>query len=223
MRRLLVAMFAVLPAVAAAQQPRVELVPTVGYLWGGEIVVRERAIRHRDFDVGLSSSGSYGVKLDVPVGRRWAVEFLALRQETQLEDDQGLFGEVPGGFIEPGSTHVLDAEATYLHAGLMWIVREGPARWHLVATVGATHFNFVLPLPSDTQMSVSAGGGVQMEMSPRLAVRFEARAYWTRTDDGLSATYTFANPDCTGDCSYTYVYKSSMLQTELSAGLVFRF
>jgi len=171
-----------------AQTPRVELVPTLGYAWGGQILVQERAFQFRDLDVDFSSSGSYGLRFDVPLGQRVALEILAQRQETQLKDDQALFGETPGGFVEPGSTHILDLELTTAQVGFLWFATQGPSRWHLGAAVGITHINFLLPIPSDTVISGSLGAGVQLALSEHLAVRFEGRYFAANTDENLRST-----------------------------------
>lgn len=207
----------------AAQAPRVELVPTIGYGWGGQIRVEERAFQFKDLDVDISSGGSYGLTFDVPLGASLMAEVLILRQETQLKDNQALFGEVPGGFIEPGSKHILDVELTTGQAGLLWVAKHGPTRWHLVAGLGVTHLNFLLPIPSDTVMSYSVGGGLQWELSEHLGFRLEGRYFAANTDESLRSTYTFANPDCRAPCSYTFAYKDWLTQTWLTAGLAIRF
>ncbi|NWF99651.1 MAG: outer membrane beta-barrel protein [Thermoanaerobaculaceae bacterium] len=212
-----------LAASGAAQSSRVELVPTLGYAWGGQMLVQERAFQFKDLDVDISSSGTYGLRLDVPVGQSLAVELLLQRQDTQLKDDQGLFGETPGGFVVPGSTHILDAEFTTAQLGFLWFVKHGPARWHLAAALGLTHANFLLPIPSDRVSSYSLGAGVQLELSEHLGIRFESRYLTANTDENLRSTYTFANPDCRDPCSYTFAYQDRFTQTWLSTGLAIRF
>lgn len=207
----------------AAQTPRVELVPSIGYAWGGQIRVEERAFQFKDLDVDLSSGGSYGLTLDVPLGPSLMGEILVVRQDTQLKDDQALFGEVPGGFIRPGSKHILDVELTTGQAGFLWVVKRGPTRWHLAAGLGVTHVNFLLPIPSDTVLSYSLGGGLQWELSEHLGFRLEGRYFAANTDESLRATYRFANPDCRAPCAYTFAYKDWLTQTWVSAGLAIRF
>lgn len=218
----LVALFAV-ATTAFSQTPRVELVPTLGYAWGGQILVQERAFQFKDLDVDISSSGNFGLRLDIPLGKAWALEFLAQRQETQLKDDQALFGETPGGFVEPGSTHILDLQVNTVQVGLLWFASQGSTRWHLGLAAGISHLNFLLPLPSDTVMSYSVGAGVQLELSEHLAVRFEGRYFAANTDEQLKATYAFANPDCQAPCTYTFSYKDWLTQTWLTTGLAIRF
>ncbi|MCS7182676.1 MAG: hypothetical protein NZ869_06160 [Thermoanaerobaculum sp.] len=208
---------------SAAQSLRVELVPRIGYAWGGQIRVEERAFQFKNLDVDVSSSGTYGLSLNVPLGASLMAEVLLVRQDTQLKDNQGLFGEVPGGFVKPGSKHILDVELTTSQAGLLWVAKEGATRWHLSVGLGMTHVNFLLPIPSDTVMSYSLGGGLQWELSQHLGFRLEGRYLAANTDENLRSTYRFANPDCRAPCSYTYAYKDWFRQTWLSAGLAIRF
>ncbi len=53
-------------SVVSAQTLRVELVPQIGYGWGGKVRVEERAFQFKDLDVDFSSGGLYGVAFDVP-------------------------------------------------------------------------------------------------------------------------------------------------------------
>lgn len=212
-----------LPALATAQNPRFEIAPMVGYRFGGEMFLQERAIRHKDFDVGISSSGAWGLRFGVAATAAAQVEVLVSHQPTTFKDTQGLFGETPGGFIVPGDTHALDMDVTYYHVGLVWHTNTGPTRGFFSASAGATRLVPRLPLPNDTRISGSLGGGVKMDFNHALTARFEGRYYWTDTDPAARATYRFANIDCRAPCTYTYAYPNSMSQYELSFGLAFRF
>lgn len=223
MRRSLLVAAMLFPALATAQGARFELTPTVGYRFGGEMFLQERAIRHQDFDVGISSSGAWGIRFGLAAGQAAQVEVLISHQSTTFKDNQGLFGETPGGFVVPGDTHVLDMDVTYYHVGLAWHTNSGPTRGFLAASAGATRLVPRLPLPNDTRPSASVGGGIKLDFNDKLAARFEGRYYWTDTDPKTRATYTFANLDCTGPCSYTYAYPNSMSQFEVTFGLAFRF
>lgn len=223
MPRLIVAFVLLFPALGAAQTFRFEVTPTVGYRFGGEMFLQERAIRHQDFDVGISSSGAWGIRLGVATSTAAQVEVLVSHQPTTFKDTQGLFGETPGGFVVPGDTHVLDMDVTYYHLGVAWHTNAGPTRGFLAASAGATRLVPRLPLPNDTRASASVGGGIKLDFNDTLAARFEGRYYWTDTDPNTTATYQFANIDCSGPCTYTYAYPSSMSQFEITFGLVFRF
>ncbi len=223
MSRAIVAFVLLFPALGAAQTLRFEVTPTVGYRFGGEMFLEERAIRHQDFNVGISSSGAWGIRFGIATSTAAQVELLISHQPSSFKDTQGLFGETPGGFVVPGDTHVLDMDVTYYHLGMAWHTRPGPTRGFLAASAGATRLVPRLPLPNDTRASASVGGGVKLDFNDRLAARLEGRYYWTDTDPTTTATYQFANLDCTGPCTYTYSYPNSVSQYEFTFGLVLRF
>lgn len=223
MRRILVCALLLMPAVVGAQTPRFEVTPTFGYRWGGEVNLYDQAITFQQYDLGMSSSGTYGVRLGLAVTPTLIVEATASWQDTQWKDNQSLFGEVPGGFVEPGDTGVLDVEVSYYHLGVVFDIGQAANRGFMLASAGVTHVNAALPLPSDTTLSASVGGGLKMDLSKRFSLRFEGRYYWTDTDSEMSATYQFANQDCQAPCSYTYQYKESLDQFEATVGFVFRF
>lgn len=223
MTRSIVAFVLLLPALAAAQTPRFELTPTVGYRFGGEMFLEERAIRHQDYDVGISSSGAWGIRFGIAASAASQVELLISHQPSNFKDTQGLFGETPGGFVVPGDTHVLDMDVTYYHLGMVWHTNAGPTRGFLAFSGGATRLVPRLPLPNDTRASGSIGGGLKLDFNDTLAARFEGRYYFTDTAPKTTATYHFSNLDCSGPCTYTYAYPNSMSQFELTFGLAFRF
>lgn len=223
MRRLMLTLILLTPTVAAAQGSRFELTPTVGYRFGGKMFLQERAIQHKDFDVGISSSGAWGLKFGISAGPTSQVELVVSHQPSSFKDNQGLFGETPGGFVVPGDTRVLDMDVTYYHLGMAWHTNAGPARGYFAASAGATRLVPRLPLPNDTRASASVGGGIKLDFNEALTARFEGRYYFTDTDPKTSATYRFANLDCRAPCTYTYSYPNSLSQYELTFGLGWRF
>lgn len=233
MRRLLALVIMLVPSLALAQTYKVEITPTVGFRWGGGITVDNEAFRHDPtcstcgpegkVGVDIGSGGAYGLRVGFALAPDIRLELMADRQSTQLVDKQGLFGEIPGGFVKPGDKGILDVEVTYYHAGIAWDFGTGPNRGFLVASAGVTHINPMLPLPNDTRPSVSVGGGLKMDFTEQFGMRFEARYFFTDTNASKQATYHFGARDCIGTCSYTYSYKNSMSQVEVSTGFAFRF
>jgi opacity protein-like surface antigen len=232
MRRVFVFLTLFVPSIALAQLSPVEITPTVGYRWGGDIRIESlglaflepdgSTVYSKDFNVGISSGGSYGLRLDFTLNQRFQLELMANFQQTQLKDGQGLFGEVPGGFLPAGTVNFLDITIHHYQAGLVWYLNEGPNRWFLVGSAGITAINPHSPLPNDSAFSAGLGGGIRMDISDHLGVRFEGRYYFVSTDEGTSATYHFENRDCIDPCTYTYRYKSSLPQTEFSLGLIIK-
>jgi hypothetical protein len=222
MRRLVILLVLLTPAVLAAQEQRFELTPTLGYVWGGSIQIDDQAFTHQAYDVDLGDSGSFALVFGVPIAQRTWFELVYRRQDTALVDNQGLFGEEPAGFIPPGSSKELDTDVTYYHVGAQWELTTGPSRWFLTASAGVANFDFSLPMPDSTRLSVSGGGGLKLDLNDRIGLRFGAKAYWTDTDEGSARVQRFEHRDCSATCYYVYSYKPDFFQTELSLGLIIR-
>jgi hypothetical protein len=222
MRQLVVLVILLSPAVLAAQDGRLELTPTLGYVWGGQVQIEDRAFTHTTYDTDVSPAGSYALVLGIPIAPRTWFELTVNREDTALKDSQGLFGEQPAGFVEPGDSGILDADVTYYHLGGQWELTTGPNRWFLTGSAGVTHFGFAVPLADDTRLSVSGGGGLKMDLTDRLGLRFAAKVYWTDTDEGTYRVQQFQHEDCGATCSYVYGYQPYFLQTELSIGLTIK-
>lgn len=225
MRRALLGLVVLLPSVVLAQDYRFELVPTIGYATGGNIVVEDRTFSSRTVDVDVDSGGTFGLRFDIGLSSRLQLELLLSRMETQFEDGKALFGEEPGGFFPAGTQGLLDLDLLTYHVGLLYELNDSWSRWYLVGSAGITEIDPDLALPGDDVVSASLGTGVKMDLdrARRFGLRFEARYFWLDTDDSLSATEQFSHRDCTAPCTYTYRYDSNMSQIEASLGLIIRF
>ncbi len=210
------------PVAVLAQEPSLELTPTVGYHWGGSIRVEDRAFTFTGTDVELGDSGSFSLTLGIPVARRARLELVATRQDTALEEQAGVFGEVPGWVLPVGDASALDVDLSTLQVGGSWQLGERPDGWFLAAAAGLTHVDFALALEDDTRLSVSVGGGYTMGLSRRLALRYAARLLWVDTDEGTARTFPFEHPDCGASCAYVFHYQDDIFQTQLQLGLVIR-
>ncbi len=210
------------PLTISAQQRSVQLTPTVGFNWSGSIDIEERAFRQRDYPVGIDGGGSYGLRLDFPMSDAFSIQLLALRQDTQLDDGQGLFGEDPSFIVPPGTNDLLDVDITYLHAGLVWHLTQSMYQPYLAASAGIGIVDPALSLESDEGFSVSVGGGLKMHLSERLGLLFDVRVLYIDTDATVSATDQFDHIDCTDPCTYTYRYQDDLTQSAVSFGLILK-
>jgi hypothetical protein len=210
------------PSIGLAQQYPVEITPMVGLRRAGGIQIEERAIWHQDYDVRLSSSGIYGIMLDLRVSRGFFLEVLMSRQVGSFDDKDGLFGEEPGGFVEPGERDHLNVEVLHYHGGISWEFGRGWSREYLVAGAGVTRIEPTLPLPGEARPSFNVGGGVKVDLVKRLGLRIDARYYWVDTDEEIVVVEELEHRDCEGPCTYTYSYNPSFSQGEISLGLIFR-
>lgn len=232
MRKALVMLVVLVPSLGLAQQAKIEIMPTLGYRWGGDVRIESRGLAilepdgstviNKDFDTGVSSEGSFGLRLGLSLNPQLQLELMANFQQTQFKDTQALFGEVPGGFLPPNTTNFLDVTVQYYHAGLVYYLSEGESRWYILGSLGVTAIDPHMPLPNETAFSGSVGGGWRMEISDALALRVEGRYYYTPTDTNSTAVFEYGNRDCVEPCSYTYRYNDNLPQTELSFGLVIK-
>lgn len=208
------------PSLTLAQRHTLEITPTLGFHRAGGIVIEERAFYFEDFGVGIASSGSYGILLDVPFSRSLMLELMVGGQAGAFKDRQGLFGEQPGGLVKPGTRDLLDVDLIYVHGGVAWELARGWSRPFMAGGLGVARIDPTLPLPRDIRFSMSGGGGWKLDLDERLGLRFEGRYFWTGTDNTISAVQTFEHRDCAEPCTYTYRYGSHLSQGGLSIGLV---
>jgi hypothetical protein len=106
---------------------------------------------------------------------------------------------------------------------VVWDLGQARTRGYLVGSVGVTEIDLKnLPLPKETPLSASIGGGIQWDLSRHLGLLAEVRFFYTDTDGDISATVEYAHRDCTAPCTYTWRYEAGMTQTELTFGLVIK-
>jgi hypothetical protein len=234
MRNLIALVFATGLALGTAQAGDFELTATTGYRSGGSIRVVEQAFQHRSMAVGITGAGTFGLRLGIPVAKRLHLELLASRQGTSLEDTQGLFGELPGGFLEPRERNFIDIDVSYYQGGVTYELGDSWSRGYVAVAAGVVDIDPSFPLPGDTVVAASAGCGVKFDLSEHLGLRIEGRFFWADTDQDVSAVQAIEVPpeegapperpdDCRGPCTYTYYYRPGFEQGELIAGLTYRF
>jgi hypothetical protein len=200
----------------------------VGFRRAGDILIEERAFLNRDVPVSVSSSGSYGLLLDIAVTQRFKFEILLSRQVGSFEDTDGLFGEQPGGFVEPGERDLLNVNVLHYHGGLVWELGRGSTREYIAAGAGVSRIEPSLPLPDEGRFSFNVGGGVKIRFAERIGLRLDARFFWADTNEEVTGTQDlrdvrpFEERDCQEDlpCTYTYRYEPSFSQMEVSLGLI---
>lgn len=171
---------------------RWEIVPIVGYTLGGD--VREIGTGSQvDFD----ASGTFGLAVGRALGRETRVEGTWRHQPTDLEG-RGL-------------------DLDHLHfTGVYEPRRTRKAAGYVLASLGLTRLDLDEPgAESETQLSVSAGGGARVSLGPRLSLRLEARGWAVFTS---ASTAVF----CSRGCTYEFS-GDGLFQFEVSAGLAFPF
>jgi len=226
MRRLIMFFVVACPVIGFAQDQSYqsfEITPTLSFRQGGSIILEERAFLHGDFALDIVTTNTIGLRLAIPVNQRFAIELMGSRQASEIKTDEGFFGWVPGAFWTEFDADIVDIDVTYYHVGVVWDIGQAATRGYLVGSAGITEIDLKnLPLPKETPLSVSIGGGVQWDLSDHFGLLFELRYFYTDTDGGISVTEEYTHRDCSAPCTYTWRYESGMTQTEITFGFVFK-
>ncbi len=223
MRRLIFFVLLIFPVAVSAQEHRFELTPTIGYRFGGSMILEENAFEPGVYEVDFATNGELGLRLGYLMTPALELELMFSRQYTEFKDNQGLFGEDPGGFIPVEATNYLDVDVTTWQLGLVWHLLQGPTRPYLLVAVGQSNIHSVTILPDETALVYGLGAGVKLEFNARLGLLLEARFNWGDTDPNNSAVLEWEHRDCVGTCSYTYRYDDAFDQASLVAGLIIKF
>ena len=160
-------------ALGANAQPVIEITPTVGFRWGGEIRAEDTTTLDRD--AKLEEGHSLGLVVDIPVSKHLQIELLADHQRTGLSNST-LFGP---------TSHEFDLDIDYYHVGALW---QWPTSRgvtpYVVGSMGIADLDPRDSFNSSTRrFSGSLGGGVKVPLSPNIGVRFEGRGFYTDTGD----------------------------------------
>ena len=156
----------------ASAQPAIEITPTVGFRWGGEIRAEDTTTLDRDAD--LEEGHSLGLVIDIPVSKHLQIELLADHQRTGLGSST-LFGPTERQF---------DLDINYYHVGALYQWKTRSVTPYVVGSIGIADLDPRDSFNSRTRrFSTSLGGGVKVPISSNIAVRFEGRGFWTDTGD----------------------------------------
>ena len=192
------------PALAQRSGSHVELSPFAGYRWGGELEASDNALFERDVDVDESAVA--GLRVEVLVTDHFGVEIQASRQATEFTTGGGdLFGDDRG---------LADVNIDTLQVGLVFQGGSGQVRPYGVVALGGTRLDpDVAGVSSEERISGSAGGGVKVFVNRNFGFRFEARGYWTDTEDD----------DDDFDDRWDWQADGDLYQGEATAGVIFAF
>lgn len=176
MNKILIGLIALtFPLLALAQSaPRgvIEITPTIGYRWGGEISNGETDLL--PYDVDVDEGESFGLMLNFPLTRGLQLELFHDRQSTRLVREHGLF-ETADDWA--------DVDIDYTHIGVLY-------QWHtrtvLPYVAGSAGIGHIAPdiagARSEDRFSMSLGGGIKIPISDHFAVRLDARQFFTAVD-----------------------------------------
>lgn len=195
-------------ALGASAQPAIEITPTVGFRWGGEIRAEDTTTLDRDVD--LEEGHSLGLVVNIPVSKHLQVELLADHQRTGLGSSV-LFGPTEREF---------DLDITYYHVGALYQWKTRSVTPFIVGSIGIADLDPRDDFNSSTRrFSTSFGGGVKVPISSHLAVRFEGRGFWTDIGD----TRFGNDDDHHGRCRDDDDCSSGLVQGQVRLGVTVSF
>ena len=180
-----------------------ELSGSLGLRGGGEMKRREVDGSTGSLETGAAGGIGYHHGLEPDT---WFTAFWS-HQQTEL-DAQGAFSDDDS----------FGLEIDYLHAGGVYRPRrDGPVEGFVAFTVGATWYRpDRAGFEDEWGISLAAGGGAQIDLSPRFDLRLEGRGYVTFTSG------EFAGQCTSGQCTFALTGNGAF-QLEGLAGIVCKF
>lgn len=191
--------FLLVPSGARAEG--VEITPFLGLRFGEGFIESDDTV----VDLGLEEGSSFGVIVAFPRDEHGRIELTFSRQETQIEIDGFLTG-----------SPLLDVTVDYIHIGGYY--QWGDERTHPFAllSLGLTRIDPESGFDTENDFSVGFGGGVRVDLSKRVGLRFEGRGFMSL---GGTREAVFNN----GMVTVVYEGADFLWQFEASVGLVFAF
>jgi opacity protein-like surface antigen len=194
-------------ATVVAQSPEAgpqqfEVSPFIGYRVGGGFTLVDTG-QH----ISLDGHQSLALALDLRADPETQYELFYSRQSTSLRGDGFAAVGTTVEYLQFGGTLALDELGRvkpYIGGGL------GLAR--LTPDLAVGH--------EDTRFALSFALGLRAPLSTHLALRLEARGFWTPVNTN---TAVFCNSDQGGALCRVRVQGSSFLQGDFLAGLAFTF
>ncbi len=203
-RGLVVGVLFVLCTPAMAAQEAFTITPFTGWIFGGTVNTRDGQLR-------IKETADYGVNLDLPYrgSHTTRMRFSFSTYDTTVEEKADLSGM---------SRDLFDMRVDHYQLGGTKVINEGRVRTYGMGTFGVTHFS---PrdsgYSSETRFSMHFGLGMEMMLSKRLGLNLQGRLL-------LPFNYYSGSLFCgSGGCNIAVSGGSSLMQADITAGLVMRF
>ncbi|HVS65201.1 MAG TPA: outer membrane beta-barrel protein [Thermoanaerobaculia bacterium] len=188
---------------AGAQDKQFEITPHASYLVGGSFDLFDPEFGRVDFEV--EEDAAFGVMVDIPITGSLQVELSYLKQDTELQIDEGLFGD---------DFTVADIEIDTYLVGILWQGTFGQARPFFVAGLGLSDLSLdVSGTDDEVRPAFSLGGGVKTMFTPHLGLRFEGRILAILLEDDDDGRFGRRR----------YDDGQALTQGQLTVGVVFAF
>ena len=196
-------------SVALAQTgPRIEISPTIGYLWGGNLWDAPDGTT-----LSVADHLDYGLRAGWRASPRWTFEFDWTRVETRLK--------LRTAFPLPPEMPSLDID--YLTPRIAYNLLTGSIRPYVAGGLGGAIFD--QPSGSDGYFTATFAAGVKGFVTPNFGARIEARGLASGVGDpplGFACT-TFdtggpGDPIVPVSCAHNWI-----INGDVTAGIVFAF
>jgi hypothetical protein len=184
--------------------PRIEISPTIGYLWGGALW--DRTTEGPDLVVG--DHLDYGLRAGWRASPRWVFEFDWTRVPTRLEFSPAL----------PSISLDID----YFTPRVAYNFMTGTIRPYVAGGLGGAVFS--LPDSSEGYFTATLAAGVKAFFTQNFGARVEARGLATGVGDpplGFACTEFVVAPDQSlvpVSCAHDWI-----INGDVTAGIVFAF
>lgn len=199
---LLIAATGVSSTVTAKQSTDFEITPLVGYRFGGDFNTSRDAVHHR---IELTEGTSYGLIGSWSVDRKRQGEFLISHYDTEFSESEDF------------SASNTPLSVTYAHLGGSVPISDAFIPFFVTGGFGLAH---LAPedneLDAETRFSMNVGLASKFELTEHIGIRLDSRVYGTFFN-GNSAIF------CDSSNCAVYLSGEMWFQTEVSAGITFRF
>ena len=194
-------LFLATPAMAAEE--KITITPFTGWVFGGSTSGTKGEYRMKD-------TNNYGVNVDVPLkgSRTTKVRVSYTGYETTVQERIYATGV---------TTDKFDMRVDYYQLGGTKLLSEGKVQGYGMGTFGLTHFSPNAGYSSETLFSMTFGAGVDMMLTKHLGLNLQGRVL-------LPINFASGSLFCgNGGCNIGLSGGSSLLQADVTAGLVMRF
>ena len=201
--------FCLSAGVLGQSAPRVEISPTIGYLWGGNLWNAESS------HLSVGDHLDYGLRAGWVASPRWTFEFDWTRVPTKLEFQS----PVP----PPGPVAPVSLDIDYLTPRIAYNFLTGCIRPYVAGGLGGAIFD--MPTGSNGYFTATLAVGVKAFLTPNFGARVEARGLASGVGDpplGFSCTESVTgSPDDPVElvsCAHSWI-----INGDVTAGIVFAF
>lgn len=166
-------------APASFAQQKLEISPFAGLRTAGSFRGENQLVTYN-----VGSAPTFGVFADYMVTRQLAVEFLWSHEGSTVDKETAMLGNEDPAELEVPDGPLFDLGIDYLQGGIRYDGGNEKYTPYVAAGFGVTRFNpDVAGVSSINKFGFSLGAGINAYLTERIGVRFDARAFGTRTAD----------------------------------------